>query len=284
MRNRILSIFILLIVVVFTFDLSAQSTKLGKISSPLLSEISGITPSSIFNNSFWVHNDSGDKSRIYLIDSLANLKSVIKLEGISTVDCEDISTVTIDGVNYILLADIGNNRSDREILNIYMFPEPKDVKTTLIKKDQIRKISFKYADKRRDAEAIFVDQENLELYIISKRDFNSTVFSFSLKDIAHSEILSLSPKLSLPFTFVTAADMSQNGSYIIIKNLTHVFLWHRDKNESVLTALSKPYKEVSYQIEPQGEAICFGFKDDTHFYTISERPLGLDSFLYRYIR
>lgn len=262
----------------------AQGRKMGKVTDAVLSEISGITTNSQHNGYFWVHNDSGDKAQIYLIDSLAKHKVTVKLDGVDVVDCEDISRVVIDNISYILLADIGNNIKNREILHLYMFPEPAiDFKSKVVHvdADKIKKIGIKYDDKRRDAEAIFVDQQNKEVYIVSKRDFHATVFSFPLSRIGKEEVLSLKPQLSLPFTFVTSADMSMDGKHIVIKNLTHVYLWERLAGEPILKTLSRPFKQMPYTVEPQGEAICFD-KEGSFYYTISERPLGLDSYLYKY--
>lgn len=285
MRNRIHRYLLLFFTFFLLTHTHGQTQRLGKITNAILSEVSGITESAYQEGYFWVHNDSGDKGQIYLIDSLAKLKVTLKLEGLNLIDCEDIAKVIIDHKSYLLLADIGNNRQNRELLTIYMIPEPKvDFDNTVLQVEakNIRKIVFKYADKKRDAEAIFVDQQHKELYIVSKRDFESTVFSFPLSAVESSAVLTLQPKLYLPFTFTTGADMRLDGRYIVIKNLTSVYMWERSLDEPVLTTLSRSYYEIPYKIEPQGEAICFATKR-RYFYTISERPLGLDSYLYQYM-
>lgn len=281
MINRYITILFLLVLPCTIFG---QGQKLGKVISSALTEISGITPYSYEHGYFWVHNDSGDKAQVYLMDSTASLQTIIKLDGVDAIDCEDIARVNRDGQSYLLVADIGNNTKNREVLHIYMFPEPKidfNTKEITIAADEITKIAIKYADKRRDAEAIFVDQQNQEIYIVSKRDFRATVFSFPLPAIGSSELIILEPKLTLPFTFTTSADMSLDGRFILIKNLSNVYLWQRELSEPILTTLAKPFKIIPYEIEPQGEAICFDSMG-RYFYTISERPLGLDSYLYRY--
>lgn len=262
-----------------------QAEKLGKVRSSAITEISGISSYSYKKGYFWVHNDSGDKAQVYLIDSLASVKGIVKLKGVNAIDCEDISKFVLNGKAYLLLADIGNNLRNREVLTIYMFPEPElEVGNGVVNLEvaDIIKIPFKYADKKRDAEAIFVDQEDEKLYIVSKRDFHSTVFSLPLNTIQdESKVHVLEPLLLLPFTFVTGADMRVDGSHIVIKNLTNVYLWERSAGTSVINTLSQPYESIPYIIEPQGEAICFD-PNERYFYTISERPLGLDSYLYRY--
>lgn len=285
MNSKFRLMLTLAFVAFLSFCTKAQSQKIGKVTNAVLSEISGITESSYNDGYFWVHNDSGDESQIYLIDSMAKLQLTVKLDGINLVDCEDIAKITVDKVSYLLLADIGNNRRNREVLTIYMIPEPRiDFKSAIvhIDSDKVKKIEFKYSDKKRDAESIFVDDQNKDIYIVSKRDFQSTVFSFPLSAVEKSTVLSLQPQLLLPFTFATSADMSKDGRFIVIKNLTNIYLWERPLDEPILETLARTYQQIPYEIEPQGEAICFANKGH-YFYTISERPLGLDSYLYKYI-
>lgn len=263
----------------------AQSpVKVGKLQSAILNEISGITPSYSNSNSFWVHNDSGGQSSIYLIDYKAQLKTTVDLEDIRLVDTEDIAMLKLNGSAHILLADIGNNLKDRDTLSLFLFKEPtldRGQSRYEVPKDQITEIKFRYKDKLRDAEALFIDPKDNTVYIISKRDFKSTVFKLSLKDVRKEIVHELDPLIELPFTFTTGADIRHDGRYIIVKNLTSVFLWKRIDGQDVVSALQSPYRRIPYEIEPQGEAICFG-RDNTFFYTISERPFGLDAYLYKY--
>lgn len=285
----VVKVFLLLVCNILLLDTqqlwAQQRLPLGKITSPLLQEISGIAPSYNLKGDFWVHNDSGDAACIYLIDSSAVLKAVVELEGVMLIDAEDISSFQIDGVPYLLLADIGNNLRNRDTLSLYLFKEPTITSTDKkyrIAKNDIVEIRFKYVDKNRDAEAIFVDPINWDVYVISKRDFHSTLFKLSLSASKRDSVQCLSPIWEFPFTFVTAADFSNDSKYIVVKNLTNIYLWKRADNQSVLAALKGAYSSVPYHVEPQGEAVCFDLTG-RFFYTISERPLGLDAYLYKYV-
>jgi len=266
-----------------TAALAQQPHKLGKLTSSKLDEVSGIIPYAFKPGYFWVHNDSGDDASIYLIDSTANLKLTVSLEGVNVVDCEDIARVDIRGESYLVLADMGNNSGKRDTLSLYLFKEPRyegnevDIQ---VKRAAIQQLRFRYKDHKRDAEALFVDPKDLTVYIISKRDFKSTVFSFPLVPLTDT-VQELEPLLQLPFTFTTAADITTDGRYILIKNLKSIFMWERKSGAGIITTLKQPFKEIPYEIEPQGEAICFDLTE-RYFYTISERPLGLDAYLYRY--
>lgn len=256
---------------------------LGKVSHSKLGEISGIIPSVNHPGHFWVHNDSGDEAIVYLIDMLCHLRCQFSLENIKAIDIEDIAWLTIDDKPYILLADIGNNKRDREALSFYLFEEPNfsegQVAVT-VANSAIREIKVRYADKRRDAEAVFVDPADNQVYIISKRDLHVNVFNFRIPR-STDLVLTLDMKLTLPFTFVTAADISRDGRQVLIKTLTHIYQWNRNSNSSIIETLKVSPVVIPYQAEPQGEAIAFD-PNNADFYTISERPLGLDSYLYRY--
>ncbi|WP_164122643.1 hypothetical protein [Sphingobacterium sp. xlx-130] len=257
---------------------------IGNLRSSALTEVSGITASAYGSKVFWVHNDSGDRSAIYAIGNEAGLIATLELGGVTLVDAEDIAALSIGGISYLLLADMGNNLRDRDTLSLFLFKEPilepgRD--NYRIEADEIREIKFRYKDKRRDAEALFVDPIDNRIYIVSKRDFKSTVFSLSLSAFQEESVYELEPQMQLPFTFVTAADIRQDGKFILIKNLNSVFLWERKKGQDIISTLKGDFKNIPYKIEPQGEAICFD-RDDRFFYTISERPFGLDAYLYKY--
>lgn len=261
----------------------ANRVSLGKVSDSRITEISGIIPYSYQSGYFWVHNDSGDASNIYLIDSLTNVNLVVHLEGVNLIDLEDIAYVHYQGENHLLLADFGDNLRKREVLKLYLIKEPQwraGTNRLEIPKEDITTISFRYADKKRDAEALFVDPLDNQVYIISKRDFKSQVFSFPLFSET-GEVQVLEPLMELPFTFTTAADINRDGTEIVIKNVSNIYYWQRDPKETILTTLQKEFKKLPYTIEPQGEAIAFD-RENRYFYTISERPLGLDSYLYKY--
>ncbi|TCV19923.1 hypothetical protein EDC17_100322 [Sphingobacterium alimentarium] len=262
----------------------AQSPqKLGKVKSALITEISGITPYGYGEGYFWVHNDSGDGPFVYLIDSTANLKVKVEVEGVKFTDVEDIARFQVDDKKYLVLADIGNNLRNREILSLYVIEEPQvtiSKSLNTIRVPLLKEIKVRYSDKRRDAEAIFVDPTDHQLYITSKRDFESTVFSLPL-DLNGSTAHTLRPLLTLPFTFTTSADISGDRKYIVAKNLTTIYMWERQNGQSVIETMSQTPQIIPYIIEPQGEAICFDLYN-RFLYTISERPFGLDSYLYKY--
>ncbi|MFD1769053.1 hypothetical protein [Sphingobacterium suaedae] len=269
---------------VFAQNTGRDREPLGKITDSRLGELSGLIVSRQSSSLFWTHNDSGDSARIFLIDDKAQTKITYLLEGVRGIDTEDIACFQRGGKNFVVLADIGDNRAVRKEVKLYIFEEPLwdgKMHHDIISAEAITQVTLRYEDGARDAEALFIDPLDLTGYIISKRDFQVGVYPFSLDNALVGQSLVLKRKFDLPMTFVTAADMTRDGAGLLIKNLTQVFYWERKRNETILQMLGRKPRTLTYQPEPQGEAICFGDLRGV-FYTISERPLGLDAYLYRY--
>ncbi len=74
---------------------------MGQITHKQLGEISGIIPAHTFDG-FWVHNDSGDKARLYAIDQSGNLLAIIDVKDAPARDWEDMAAVTMNGQRYLV--------------------------------------------------------------------------------------------------------------------------------------------------------------------------------------
>ncbi|HAL51494.1 MAG TPA: hypothetical protein DCP78_04540, partial [Sphingobacterium sp.] len=221
---------------------------------------------------------------IYLIDRQAKLLKKFSLEGVSVVDCEDIDRVKIGDTYFLVLADIGNNAGKRTWTCLYVFPEPQADDPGLIPKKSIRAIFLKFPGRQRlDAESIMIDPIDNMLYVISKREFRSTVYGAEVFTNVKQQYFTLNRIAELPFTFATASAIDQTGTQLLVKNITHIFYWQRNRSESWKQVLQRKPAILPYQVEPQGEAIAFD-SNGTGFYTISERPFGLKSYLYFFER
>lgn len=249
------------------------------INNPVLEEMSGLAFSKNHPDKFYTHTDSGGEEAVYVLDSLGNEFGKIILEDVENRDWEDIAVGPgPKGKSYVYVAEIGDNAAVHKSVKIYRFPEPEGLEKKLTTKPEVLK--FNYPDGAMDAESFFVDPISGDLFVVSKRDSQNTLFrlksdDFGKKDVVAKEIG------KLPFTSATAADISQDGSKILIKNYFKIYFWERKKGESVTETLSRSPKELPYVPEPQGEAIGFQ-PDGKAYYTISEKRFNIHPVLYRY--
>ncbi len=260
----------------------------GKLQSPWNDETSGLAASSVNKGLLYIHNDSGDTSRFFVINPKGQLKAVYYFKGDTSishgvVDCEDMATGPgpLPGKHYIYLADIGDNRTTvpvRPSVTIYRMQEPvlapsKELFTGEVLAEPLH---FKYPDGARDAETIMIDPLEKLLYIVSKREDSVGVYTTPLNHRAGDTAV-LTKMTSLFFAGfgflkqITAGCISGDGSQVILKNYTGVYYWKRKGKEPLWKLMMGKPEKRPYVLETQGEAIGFN-QDGTGYYTVSEEP------------
>jgi hypothetical protein len=260
-------------------SLQGQRVLIHTIENPTLEEISGLAFSKNHPERIYVHTDSGGEAVIYVLDSVGNEIGEITLEGVENRDWEDIAVGPGPvGKSYIYVAEIGDNLGVHKSVHIFRFTEPEDLSMKIRLKPEV--LTFTYPEGARDAESLFVDPVSGDLFVISKRDRQNVLFRLLSADFGKDYVVA-EPLTKFTFTSTTAADISQDGSQILIKNYFKVYYWERHDGQSVAEALAQVPKEMPYVPEPQGEAI--GFRPDgTAFYTISEKRFDIKPTLYLY--
>ena len=140
-------------------QLSYSQFSFKKIDLPknLLHETSGLES---YENDFITHNDSGNKSILYVINLQGKVKNTFSLNKISNTDWEDLSA----DKSFIYIADIGNNYGVRKDLKIYKLNKRTfNIDSILISyKSQINFKSNYFNE--YDAEAIATFEESILLF------------------------------------------------------------------------------------------------------------------------
>lgn len=255
----------------------------NKLDSDDMDESSGLASSKIHENLLYTHNDSGDSSRFFAVTTKGELKETFNFTGDPTLDngvkdCEDIAVGPgpVKSKSYIYLGDIGDNGRIRKYISIYRFQEPaisEQKTTTLIKS---RAIQLKYPDGPRDAETLMIDPIDKLIYIITKREDSVGIYTAPLNPPLNDTV-TLEKRGTVHFEgvpglkWITAGDISFDGSQILIKSYEKVFYWKRDAGEPVWKTLQKPYIELPYTLERQGEAISFNTEGNAYFTTSEGR-------------
>lgn len=263
-------------------DKFSEGKPLAELKNKRLEEISGTVASINNPGFFWVHNDSGNDAEVFLIDD--NLKILLTCtikDGVNR-DWEDIAVGPgpEHGKNYLYIAEIGDNFSQYDTKYLYRFEEPVwDKKTSTQTIHHVDTIAFSL-DVRKDAEAIFLDHQTKDLYVISKRDEPVWLYRLPFPQPLNETIVA-EKLISLPFTRIVAADLTPDGKQLLMKNYEHIYYWERKPDQSLVDMLSEKPFEVPYTIEPQGESITWA-RDLSGFYTLSEKNKGKSSYLYFY--
>ncbi|MDH5250712.1 MAG: hypothetical protein OEW40_17095, partial [Cyclobacteriaceae bacterium] len=250
-----------------------------------LDELSGLAASINNPGLLWTQNDSGNGADIFLIDQKLNLKQTYSLKGIDNRDWEDIAVGPgPDSTrNYIYIAEIGDNDASFRLKYIYRFEEPvwqkeeKKIKITVFDT-----ITFQLPDGIKDLETLMIDPNSKDLIVISKRE--RPVYVYQIKyPYSIRDTITATKVGPLQLTQITAGDVSADGSEVLLKNYKHIYYWHNTAEIPVVDLLKTTPREIPYEQEPQGESIAWA-RDNSGFYTISEKVQGKKSFLYFYER
>lgn len=261
---------------------------MGRLRDVQLNEISGVVESTKNPQVLFVHNDSGDSPRFFAIDRQGELLAELTLETVPIlIDAEDIAIGPgPGGGSFVYLGDTGNNFASfgvgipRRKAVLYRVAEPEVPSAARGLEVPLRDafpIVLSFPRGARDVEAFFVDPVSGELFIITKQaDGHSQLLVASAAQLAGGggqltflgELRFGQPPLP-GSPMPTSAAISRDGSTILVRTYSSVFLFSRSAGESVLSALSRAPVAYPSPSEPQGEAIAFVDRDSS-FLTISE--------------
>jgi len=272
-----------------------ERTALGTIKDKRLTEISGLVVSKKNEGIFWVHNDSGNESEIYGINQYGEIIGIIRFPEKENLDWEDIAIGNgpEDNIDYIYIANTGDNLQVRKIYNIIRLKEPAinlNSKEQVIENIDYDTINFKYPDGSHDCEALFIDNKTKDLYIITKRDTLVNLYLISypqLTGLNNINTAKFVTQTKLGFnrtkktsSWICAADLSRDGNHLIVKSYDSIYYYKIDTN--LKYKLQEQPQSLHYIPEPQGESVAFS-PDGKYYYTISEvGPMNIAPVIYRY--
>ncbi len=240
---------------------------LGKVAKRL-EEASGLVASTRNPGMLWTHNDSGHPAEVFLIDTLGKIKMICKLDKIKSRDWEDITIGSgpEEGKNYLYVGDIGDNDAKYPFKLVYRFEEPLfDQKEKKI--EVFDTLVIRLSDGVRDTEAMMIDPQTKDWFIVSKREDSVRLYKMSYP--YEADTLTAEKVATLPFQKIVAANISADGNELLMKDYSNVYYWKRSNGQTISELLRQPPTVLPYEAEMQGESICFR-QDGKGYYTLSE--------------
>lgn len=228
--------------------------KIFEVGFEPIREMSGLVKSKRYEDVYWVHNDSGNKARLFAIDGKGKViypgwKDVYgeqpvegkaqwqghSIEIAANVDWEDIA---VDD-EFIYVAEMGNNGNARRDLGVYVIPElnPRAVAETR----SLKFLPIRFPDQNQfpgeqwhyDVESIFVFKK--KLYFISKHRQPGEITKYERGAVLYRLDTEFTDKFNVltpverheDITFATSADVSPDGNRLAV--LSYSQLWIFDK-------------------------------------------------------
>jgi hypothetical protein len=219
----------------------------GPAAMPEIPETSGLAVSRRHPGLLWSHNDSGNESVLFAIDTAGEVRGRVRLPA-RTRDWEDISAGPCPEGDCLYIADIGDNSAARRRVVIYRVPEPAlgDAETA-----GPAIINATYVDGAHNAEALFVLGGHL---FIVTRDRAARVYRASIpRPGGHDVTFERVGELGL--MSVTDAEASRDGTSVVVRT-PHEAVWYR--RTEVLSDRFTAYFRLSLVglREPQGEGVA----------------------------
>lgn len=210
----------------------------GQVTSELIPEPSGIVKSQKYSGLYWVHNDKGNKARLFAITAKGELikpAGVLGYDGIQiknadNVDWEDI---TCDDQGFLYLADMGNKNSDRRDLAIYKVAEPDPQSETSVKFEAKYPVyypdqkAFPPASGNYNCESMFWSEGNL--FVLTKHETDANTRLYRLDSLRTDKPNGLTYIGTYPAGGkVTGADCSQDGKKLAVITYNEVRIYQTE--------------------------------------------------------
>lgn len=269
------------VIILSTFNVFAQIANVEeKFDLPiLLNESSGAI---FFNNKLITHNDSGNETKLYELDTISSLVTrTVIVTNATNVDWEDI---TQDDTS-IYIGDIGNNSGNRIDLKIYKINKTDYLSSTEVTAEII---NFSYSDQTDftsnpnntawDAESLIsIDANNLILF--TKNWVNGTTKAYSIPKTSGTFSLDPLPTTLASGGLITGATynpLTEKVYSVGYNSLLQPFVWVSENftNNDVFSGTNTQTPLTSLGFE-QAEAITY---IDANRYFITSESFNIPPF------
>lgn len=247
-----------------------------------IDESSGMAISRTHPDCLWIHNDSGDEPRLFLVKKSGKTRAVVTIKDAKAHDWEDMCSFEIDGKPYLLIGDFGDNNKVRDENNrpcsLYLVEEPTipDGEDEL-KVDYSARVKFTYEDGSRNCECLAVDTVRNEILLLTKQTPQNCGFYTIPLDLTDKKQKHVAKRIAnVPVPFATAMDLSPACDHLIFITQADGFSVQRKQEGSWEQALQN-WSMLKLPGRIQGETICFD-RDGKQLYLNSEKsqqPLWL---------
>ncbi len=262
-----------------------EDTSVGE---PALRETSGVVALRHNPDVLWLHNDSGDRGRLFALATDGTPLGQLAVPGLdhATLDLEDIAAATCpDGSGPCLwLADTGNNLLDRTDLAVYAVAEPAVTKARPLGQataSRVWRLGVTYDRPAIDSEALVVAADGRAFHLFEKVDGKTARVFAATGPFVDGAALTMttagtltSPGLSVRLgRMITGADLHPDGDRLLLRVYTGSYEYRGLAAgwASTLDAATRVTVALGPLTEPQGEAIAYDHAG-RGVWTVSEDP------------
>jgi len=263
--------------------------KAGVLDHNVINEASGIEASDKYPGRLYHINDSGGGSFFYVTNFKGGQTKKIKIEGeaVKKPDFEDISIGKCFDKSCLFVADIGDNKSSKTLVEIVVIEELEKYGTSV---KPISRIRIQYPDQPHNAEGMAV-HPNGDIYIITKeenlRDYEAypaKIFKLqapkwqengngkhTLEYIGEIDFNTLNPSGTAYGQVVSSFDISPDGETFLVLTYEDAIEFNVDLSKQKIKPTAqlqkgKDYNLIELKSLPQQESIAYTPGGKSFFY------------------
>lgn len=205
-----------------------------------ISESSGLALSARHPHTVWTVNDSGDSARVFAVDTRTGATV-----GVHTFDADvrDVEALAVTAHGRMLVADVGDNGTSRDVVRVFLFDEPALGRTAGGPPGQSWELA--YPDGPHDAEALAVDPRTGRVLVVTKNRLGG-IYALP-KSPRRAGANRLTRVGTAPAT-VTDAVFLPDGSALAVRTYTSLHLLDPDT--------LVPLTSTLLPLQPQGETVA----------------------------
>jgi len=255
----------------------------GTVTTPEITEASGIVASRQNPGVLWTHNDGGHAGSIFALSTNGTALGRYYIPNVFFGNFEDIAVGPGSSPehHYLYLADIGDNFASRQSIRVFRFPEPAvypqfSNAPPVFPLVAAQEIVMTYPDKPYDAEALMIDPLTGDLFIATKETNSARIYMTTRAKLDAGGPVELTFVREMAFTefrSVSAGDISFDGRLICMRRNGRAWTWARSASQTISNALASAGTTQPVATSPKdanGEAIGFE-ATGLGYFTISER-------------
>jgi hypothetical protein len=192
----------------------AAPKKLFSLKDDRLRQAPGLAKSAQHNGIYWTANSTGGTARVFGIDSSGKVKAELSF----TADLKDVEAVGVGHDGTIYLADIGDNEANRDMVEIYMIPEPAQLEDS----DNVKyhQFDFTYPDGAHDAETLLIEPGTDQLFIVTKTSKGAGGIYAAPAAPSRGGTNELTKLAAAPAGVITDGTFLPDGQHVVLRTTT----------------------------------------------------------------
>lgn len=247
-----------------------------------LDEASGLAASAHHAGWYWAINDSGGTPTVWRFDANGTARGSLDIDSARNRDWESLDNLMWQGQPALLIADVGDNRGQRDVLELLLIAEPQHLPASAT---VLKRWSLQYSDGPRDCEAVVYDPRDHRVLLLSKRDDPPRLYAAALgSDRLVAEFLAEIDNIPQPTAEDLAADskyghyrsqptglaLSGDGQTLVVGTYKHAYRYLRGPQENWAQAVARTPTTIALPWMPQTEGLSLS-ADASQLLAISEQ-------------